>query len=484
MKSYNVLSFCKYFILLFCLNFAHAQGNFENVTTFNKHTSEITALSFSPNGHYLLSGDMKGDIFIWNVENLQFQQKLSGHTKKITSICFSTNGLQLATASYDGTVKLWDFATKANTQNFQNPSIEAYGSVKGNEPTFVCFGANDTFLYFGGYHLNVLQVNLQSQEQKIIYTDPSNGITCGGLTADKKYIAFASKNKVQYFNPLTQTLEKEYTVNFTNSIKDYICEMACSADKKYVALWTYGGDVVFLYAHSLLYSHRIKATTKEGSSGLAFSGDGKILLSANVENKAVLWSVTEKKQMQELIGHGDVCESVAFSTDTKYIATGSQDKTVKIWQIKPISNTVPNQNDSNNSNNTLDNIQTSVPLQNQNITIGQNILLKNLQFEQSKATLLSSSYEELNNLALLMQKKPTLKICLQGHTDNVGDSNKNYELSDKRVKAVKAYLINVKGIAANRITTEAFGDSQPIADNSYEETRKLNRRVTFKVTSI
>ena len=73
-----------------------------------------------------------------------------------------------------------------------------------------------------------------------------------------------------------------------------------------------------------------------------------------------------------------------------------------------------------------------------------------------------------------------MQIELHGHTDNVGDPTKNYQLSVDRVKEVKKYLIS-KGISADRIDTKAFGGTKLIADNSREETRKLNRRVEMKI---
>ncbi|WP_191908833.1 OmpA family protein [Larkinella humicola] len=114
------------------------------------------------------------------------------------------------------------------------------------------------------------------------------------------------------------------------------------------------------------------------------------------------------------------------------------------------------------------------------VEAGRTYRLNNLLFKQSAYEIEPESYPELDSLLSIMARNPTMEIELAGHTDNVGDPKLNVALSQKRVDAVKSYLTN-KGIAPSRIQTQAFGGSQPIADNSREETKRLNRRVEVKI---
>ncbi len=115
------------------------------------------------------------------------------------------------------------------------------------------------------------------------------------------------------------------------------------------------------------------------------------------------------------------------------------------------------------------------------IEVGEKVALNNVFFEQSKAVLLPESYPELDRMIALLKKKPALEIELAGHTDNQGEPDKNLILSEERVEAIKKYCIS-KGINAKRITGKGYGQTQPIASNAKEETRKLNRRVEFRIT--
>ncbi len=114
------------------------------------------------------------------------------------------------------------------------------------------------------------------------------------------------------------------------------------------------------------------------------------------------------------------------------------------------------------------------------IIIGESIKINNIFFEFGKFELLPESFPELNRLLKLMQEKPTLKIRIEGHTDNVGSDKANNELSQNRANSVSQYLID-RGVDANRIKVVGYGKSKPIADNRTEEGRQINRRVEFVV---
>ena len=82
----------------------------------------------------------------------------------------------------------------------------------------------------------------------------------------------------------------------------------------------------------------------------------------------------------------------------------------------------------------------------------------------------------------MLKDNPTLKIQINGHTDNSGKPADNIRLSEDRARSVTSYLI-AKGIAPARLSSKGWGDTQPIADNSTPEGRAKNRRTELKVLS-
>ncbi len=106
--------------------------------------------------------------------------------------------------------------------------------------------------------------------------------------------------------------------------------------------------------------------------------------------------------------------------------------------------------------------------------------LDNVYFDTGKSTLKPSSYPELNELVEYMKLKPSVKIEIAGHTDDVGDDTANMKLSQERANAVKAYLVK-KGIASDRVVAKGYGEMQPVAPNDTPEGRQKNRRTVVLI---
>lgn len=108
------------------------------------------------------------------------------------------------------------------------------------------------------------------------------------------------------------------------------------------------------------------------------------------------------------------------------------------------------------------------------------IPLENVFFEHNKYKLKPESFAELNRLVAFIKKNEDLKVEISGHTDNVGTTQYNKQLSQKRADAVKKYLIK-QGCKPSNLTSEGYGEAHPITKNDTEEGKAKNRRVEFRV---
>jgi outer membrane protein OmpA-like peptidoglycan-associated protein len=113
---------------------------------------------------------------------------------------------------------------------------------------------------------------------------------------------------------------------------------------------------------------------------------------------------------------------------------------------------------------------------------GSILRMDNLLFEVGQAAILESSFDELNSLAQMLHTNPKMKIQLEGHTDYRGNPDRNMQLSEDRVLAVRDYLM-AQDIKKGRIKYKAFGGSQPITTDNTEEARLKNRRVEVRILS-
>ena len=114
------------------------------------------------------------------------------------------------------------------------------------------------------------------------------------------------------------------------------------------------------------------------------------------------------------------------------------------------------------------------------IEIGQVVRLNNVFFDFDKWDLRSESFVELDRVVKLLQENPAIEIEMSAHTDSYGSDDYNFKLSDNRARSVMEYILS-KGITSNRITSQGYGETVPVAPNDTPENRQLNRRVEFKI---
>ncbi|RRV87086.1 OmpA family protein [Stutzerimonas stutzeri] len=104
-----------------------------------------------------------------------------------------------------------------------------------------------------------------------------------------------------------------------------------------------------------------------------------------------------------------------------------------------------------------------------------------VKFDFDKSRVREESYSDIKNLADFMQQYPQTTTVVEGHTDSVGTDQYNQRLSERRAEAVRNVLVNEYGVQGNRVNSVGYGESRPVADNSTEEGRQINRRVEAEV---
>lgn len=103
-----------------------------------------------------------------------------------------------------------------------------------------------------------------------------------------------------------------------------------------------------------------------------------------------------------------------------------------------------------------------------------------LMFDINSSEIKDSYKKDLVSATEVFNKYPETNIVIEGHTDDTGSDDYNMTLSEKRAKAVQAFLVT-KGVAQNRLTTKWYGETQPKYPNDSEANRQKNRRVELAI---
>ena len=102
-------------------------------------------------------------------------------------------------------------------------------------------------------------------------------------------------------------------------------------------------------------------------------------------------------------------------------------------------------------------------------------------FDTGKSDLRPQAREALAKLSGIVLNYPSLRLAIEGYTDSTGTPQFNQTLSDKRAASVRDYLV-AQGLSADSLTSQGFGENNPVADNSTAQGRQQNRRVQIVVS--
>lgn len=117
------------------------------------------------------------------------------------------------------------------------------------------------------------------------------------------------------------------------------------------------------------------------------------------------------------------------------------------------------------------------------LKVGDAVVLKNVFYPTDEFTLDPTSEIELDRLASFLKDNPTVRLSVDGHTDDRGSAAYNKELSKNRAQSVVNYLVS-EGINPGRLEARGYGDEQPTATNDTEEGRAKNRRTEITILNL
>ena len=299
------------------------------IQQLNGHSGHVTAVAISANGQYILSGSQDKTIRLWT-KNGKLLQEMKGHNDTVTSVAFSSDGQYIVSSSADKTVRLWNKQGSPISKPFQAHELGVMS---------VAFSPDGQYIVSGSEDKTVRLWNKQGNPVGLPFNGHERTVTSVAFSPDGQYIVSGSEDGTVRLwdkdgNPIGNPLKGHYGfIKIVTFSADGQSVISGSGDKT-IRFWDKEGNNIRLPFKG--HTHYVLS--------VAFSPDGKYIVSAGRDDTVRLWTkdgkpVWQRKGHEEfkILDRSDLSKfftSIAFSPDGRYIASGSNDGMIWLWDKK------------------------------------------------------------------------------------------------------------------------------------------------------
>ncbi|BBO59961.1 NACHT domain-containing protein [Mycoavidus sp. B2-EB] len=304
------------------------------------HSGLMRGLSFSPDSSWLASGD--DAVKLWKLENSEavLHHTFEGHSAIVRDVSFSSDGNWLASVSYDKTLKLWelksDRALLPQMLEGHSGSGKVWSVSVSHNGKWLASGSSDKTI-------KLWEVGNGDVFLRQTLKEHSGNVLDVTISEDGKWLASGSSDKTVKLWALDsgkavlhQTLEGHSHGVFGVSIS-LNNKWLVSSGGKTVRLWELSDTGALLRQTFECHSDNQRRVSVSRDGQWLASGSGSSDGAGSIGNKVELWKLEpesgEKLLYQMLEGHNRDAFSVSFSLDGKWLASGSLDCTVKLWEL-------------------------------------------------------------------------------------------------------------------------------------------------------
>jgi WD40 repeat protein len=302
--------------------------------TLSGHQAPVWSVAFSPSGKTLISGSLDQTVKLWDM-NGQLLKTMTGHKKPLWDVVFCTEEI-FVSVSGDETTRIWH-KDKGLVKILQN-NYPLYGVdcqteqivTSGADGIIKLWKIDGTFVQNFRQHQAIVRDVAISRDAQFIVSASDDGVV--KLWRQNKYFA---------------NLIYAYKMSIWDVASHPYAERFASANVgDGVKLWGIDGRLeeqvtsqVLLEESSELLGDRQDTNIDTQIVAVTFTPDGRYMLTGSMNGELKLWSLGEpgksKTQLvKTMLGHQGSIFSVAVSPDQKIIASGSNDQTIKLWDMQ------------------------------------------------------------------------------------------------------------------------------------------------------
>ncbi|PSB14739.1 hypothetical protein C7B76_15370 [filamentous cyanobacterium CCP2] len=285
------------------------------IRTFELPDSPAVAVAYSPDGQYALSAG--ASLLLWELASGSILRTFEGHEQPVRSVAFSQDGQYVLSAGDDTTLKLWEVATGRCLRTFighQSPVRDLALSADGH---YVVSGDADGLKRWA-VHLSAFPVVAPLRLSRVQVTE-----------------AFQSSDLV-YRQELLQSRtaqEKDDLVSAARHVRMARSLPGYNRASEAITAWTAFYTVLPRQGLSGAWESATLDRHIDAVQAVALSSDRRYALSGSNDWTVKLWDIPTNRCLRSFEGHRDQVNAVAFSPDGAYALSGSTDKTLKLWGV-------------------------------------------------------------------------------------------------------------------------------------------------------
>ncbi|MDD5285969.1 MAG: caspase family protein [Desulfuromonadaceae bacterium] len=274
---------------------------------------EITSVTFSPDGNYLISGgNMKDSLKLWDIATGREIRTFIGDRDAIYSVAFSPDGRYLLSGGANHTINLWDVRTGKEMRAFK-------GRTKDDLINSVAFSPDGRYLLSGSSDKTLKLWDVATGGEIRTFAGHTGMVSSVAFSPDGRYALSGSwDNTLSLWNISTGREVRTFTGRTGRSVTETV---------------TKDGDPIPAIVLMLAEKSMFNISAPGRISSVAFSPDGRYALSGSWDSTLTLWDISTGKEIKTFRGHKDRVNTVAFSPDGSQIISAARDNSIKLWDI-------------------------------------------------------------------------------------------------------------------------------------------------------